>query len=141
MLMARKVGEAILAGLVVNQIENECPHDQTPLLDQRWRGWAHFISGGRRQPAKKASRANRIVSSSGRGTKQSYEMETRNSARRAPDPPVISAASGRRMTASHSCARPWRAAGFFEAACPSRVRAGVWRPAAPAGLSRLRSGL
>ena len=33
--MTGEVRQAILAGLVVNQIENECPHDRTPLSDQR----------------------------------------------------------------------------------------------------------
>jgi hypothetical protein len=32
MLVSRHVHQEILAGLVVNQADDECPHDRTPLL-------------------------------------------------------------------------------------------------------------
>ncbi len=34
-LVPRQVGEISPAGPIVNQIDDECPHDRTPLFDRR----------------------------------------------------------------------------------------------------------
>jgi hypothetical protein len=60
-LMPGNVGQMFAAGLIVNQIEDECPHDRTPSFDRNaW--YQDRVSGPFRVSRKAVSSAGKMVS-------------------------------------------------------------------------------
>jgi hypothetical protein len=70
-LVPRQAAETFLAGLVVNQVDDECPHDRTSLLikggDRGSMFQDVFVSGCLRRGPKRFRLEGRIVSSASEG--------------------------------------------------------------------------